>query len=114
MYTLSLVGIKTNQPKKKYSVCKKVKKAGCNVLLVQKSILRDAYNDLSLHFLSKLGIMVVTDIERDEVDFISRTLNLQPIAHVDHFSPEKLGAAAEVNEVSIAGSTSRVVKMTGR
>ena len=48
-------------------LCKKIKKAGCNVLLIQKSILRDAYNDLSLHFLAKLGIMVVTDIERDEV-----------------------------------------------
>merc|ERR1719199_1326755 len=31
-------------------LCKKIKKAGCNVLLVQKSILRDAVNDLSLHF----------------------------------------------------------------
>jgi T-complex protein 1 subunit delta len=94
-------------------LCKKVKKAGINVLLIQKSILRDAYNDLSLHFLAKLGIMVVTDIERNDVDFISRTLNLQPVAHVDHFSPEKLGTASLVEEVSIAGSSSRVVKITG-
>ena len=36
------------------SICKKIKKAGCNVLLIQKSILRDAYNDLSLHFLAKV------------------------------------------------------------
>lgn len=93
-------------------MCKKVKKSGCNVLLIQKSILRDAYNDLSLHFLAKLGIMVVTDIERNDVDFISRTLNLQPVAHVDHFNPDKLGSAGLVEEVSIAGSTSRVVKMT--
>lgn len=32
-----------------------IKKAGCTVLLVQKSILRDAYNDLSIHFLAKVG-----------------------------------------------------------
>ena len=95
------------------NLCKKVKKSGCNVLLIQKSILRDAYNDLSLHFLAKLDIMVVTDIERNDVDFISRTLRLQPIAHVDHFSPDKLGSAALAEEVTIAGSTSRVVKMTG-
>lgn len=94
-------------------LCKKVKKSGCNVLLIQKSILRDAYNDLSLHFLAKLDIMVVTDIERTEVDFISRTLGLQPIAHVDHFTPEKLGKASLVEEVTIAGSSSRVVKFTG-
>merc|ERR1712072_324415 len=94
-------------------LCKKIKKSGCNVLLIQKSILRDAYNDLSLHFLSKLGIMVVTDIERNEVDFISRTLNLQPVAHIDSLTPEKLGSCAECNEITIGGSTSRVVKMTG-
>lgn len=32
-----------------------IKKAGCTVLLVQKSILRDAYNDLSIHFLAKVN-----------------------------------------------------------
>jgi T-complex protein 1 subunit delta len=94
-------------------LCKKIKKAGITVLLIQKSILRDAYNDLSLHFLAKLGIMVVTDIDRNDVDFISRTLNVQPVAHVDHFAPEKLGTASLVEEVSIAGSSSRVVKITG-
>ena len=30
---------------------KKIAKSGCNVLLIQKSILRDATSDLSLHFL---------------------------------------------------------------
>ena len=95
------------------NMCKKIKKSGCNVLLIQKSILRDGFNDLSLHFLAKLDIMVVTDVERTDVDFIARTLNLQPIAHVDSFSPEKLGQAALAEEVTIAGSTSKVVKVTG-
>lgn len=36
------------------NLVKQIKKTGCNVLLIQKSILRDAYNDLSLHFLSKV------------------------------------------------------------
>merc|ERR1711865_741804 len=58
-------------------LCKKIKKAGCNVLLVQKSILRDAVNDLSLHFLAKMGILVIKDIERTDVDFICRTVWLQ-------------------------------------
>jgi T-complex protein 1 subunit delta len=92
--------------------CKKIKKWGCNVVLIQKSILRDAYNDLALHYLAKLDIMVVTDIDRNDVDFISRTLNLQPIAHIDHFAPEKLGHAGLAHEVTIAGSTSKVVKFT--
>jgi T-complex protein 1 subunit delta len=70
------------------NLCKQIKKSGCNVLFIQKSILRDAVNDLSLHFLSKLKILAVKEIERDEVEFICKvkptfyffTLNL--VAHV--------------------------------
>jgi T-complex protein 1 subunit delta len=67
-----------------------LKKAGCNVLLIQKSILRDAYNDLSLHFLAKMDIMVVTDVERPDIDFIARTLGCRPVAHIDSFTPDKV------------------------
>lgn len=95
------------------NLCKKIKKSGCNVLLIQKSILRDAYNDLSLHFLAKMDIMVVTDIERTDVDFISRTLHLLPVAHVDSLTPEKLGSAAIAEEVTVGGSNARVVKVSG-
>ena len=94
-------------------MCKKIKKSGANVVLIQKSILRDAYNELSLHFLAKMDILVVTDIERNDVEFISRTLGCQPIAHVDSMSPDKLGSAANVGEVSVSGSGHKVVKMTG-
>lgn len=44
---------------------KKISGTGCNVLLLQKSILRDAVNELALHFLSKKNIMVIKDIDRD-------------------------------------------------
>jgi len=56
-------------------MCKKIKKSNCNVLLIQKSILRDAVNDLALHYLSKLKILVIKDIERDEIEFISKVLS---------------------------------------
>jgi T-complex protein 1 subunit delta len=55
---------------------KKIKKTGCNVLLIQKSILRDAVNDLSLHFLSKLKILAIKDIEREEIEFICKVYNI--------------------------------------
>ena len=48
------------------TLCKKIKKSGATVVLIQKSILRDAYNELSLHFLAKMDILVVTDIERTD------------------------------------------------
>lgn len=37
---------------------------------------RDAISDMGLHFLGKMKIMVVRDIERDEVDFICKVCSL--------------------------------------
>lgn len=62
---------------------KKIVASGANVLLIQKSILRDAVNELSLHFLAKKNIMVVKDIEREDIEFISKTLMCVPVAHID-------------------------------
>ncbi|KAH9499611.1 T-complex protein 1 subunit delta [Bulinus truncatus] len=92
-------------------IVKKIKKAGCNVLLIQKSILRDAVSDLALHFLAKMKILVVKDVEREDVEFVCKTLGCRPIASVDHFLPEYLGSAELVEEVQ-AGS-SKIVKITG-
>ena len=93
------------------SIVKKIRASGCNVLLIQKSILRDATTDLSLHYLAKAKIFVVKDIERDQIEFISKTLNCNPIAHVDQMKTEKLGKAALVEEVPVGGS--KVVKFSG-
>lgn len=86
------------------NLVKQIKKAGCNVLLIQKSILRytrtvtieqmlvfmsgqilnvfhtnnklssdrDALSDLALHFLNKMKIMVVKEIEREDIEFICK------------------------------------------
>lgn len=91
---------------------KKVTNTGCNVLLIQKSILRDAVNELALHFLAKKNIMVIKDIDRDQIDFISKTLQATPVAHIDHFTAEKLGSAGLVEEVSTGGER-KIVKITG-
>lgn len=91
---------------------KKIQKSGCNVLLIQKSILRDAVNDLSLHFLAKANIMVIKDIDREEFEFISKTINAIPVAHIDQFTPEKLGKAKLCEEVTLSEG-SKVVKITG-
>ncbi|GMG38494.1 unnamed protein product [Ambrosiozyma monospora] len=93
------------------NICKKIKKAKCNVLLIQKSILRDAVNDLALHFLSALKILVVKDIERDEIEFISQSLGCKPIADVDSFTEARLGVADLVEETESSGS--KIIKITG-
>ncbi|GMP32987.1 hypothetical protein CsSME_00006504 [Camellia sinensis var. sinensis] len=89
----------------------KIKATGCNVLLIQKSILRDAVTDLSLHYLAKAKIMVIKDVERDEIEFITKTLNCLPIANIEHFRAEKLGYADLVEEVSLGDG--KMVKITG-
>jgi T-complex protein 1 subunit delta len=93
------------------NMCKKIKKTGCNVLLIQKSILRDAVNELSLHFLSKLKILVIKEIERDEIEFICKSTGCKPIADIQSFVEDKLGSADLVEEVQIEGI--KVVKILG-
>lgn len=91
---------------------KKIVKSGANVLLIQKSILRDATNELSLHFLAKKGIMVIRDVERDEVEFICKTIGAIPVAHIDQLTADKLGKAALIEEANLSDD-SKVVKITG-
>jgi T-complex protein 1 subunit delta len=90
---------------------KKIIASGANVILLQKSVLREAINELALHFLAKKKIMVIKDIERDEIDFISRTIGATPVAHIDQFTPDKLGSADLVEELTTGQS--KLVKITG-
>lgn len=93
------------------NLCKKIKKSGCNVLLVQKSILRDAVTEMSLHYLAKLKILVVSEIERDEMDFISKTLGIRPVADIEGFSEDKLASAELVEQIDKDGV--QYVHLTG-
>ncbi|KAI1922648.1 T-complex protein 1 subunit delta [Ophidiomyces ophidiicola] len=93
------------------NMVRKIAKTKCNVLLIQKSILRDAVNDLSLNFLSRVKILAVKDIERDEVEFVCKSLGCKPIANIESFTEDKLGTADLVEEINSAGS--RYVKVTG-
>ena len=54
------------------NIIKQIKKTNCNVLLIQKSILRDAISDLAIHYLAKMKILIVKDIEREDVPFIAK------------------------------------------
>ncbi|XP_055338856.1 T-complex protein 1 subunit delta-like [Paramacrobiotus metropolitanus] len=93
------------------NIVKQIKKANCNVLLIQKSILRDAISDMALHYLAKMKIMVVKDIEREDIEFISKTLGLRPIASLDHFLPEHLASADLVEQIE--SGTSKLIKISG-
>ena len=94
------------------SMVKKIADTGCNVLLIQKSILRDAVTELSLHFLAKKHILVLKDIEREDVEFISETIGATPVAHIDNFTVDKLGKAQLVEEINVGGER-KVTRVTG-
>lgn len=55
--------------------------------------------------------MVVKDIEREDIEYVCKTLGCRPIASLDHFLPENLCQADLVEEV-LTGS-SKFVKVTG-
>jgi len=92
-------------------LCKRIQKTGCNVLLIQKSILRDAVTDMSLHFLAKLKILVVKDIEREDIEFITKTIGCQPVADINSFTADRLGTAELVEEQHT--NDGKIVKITG-
>lgn len=44
--------------------------------------------------------MVIKDIEREDIEFVCKTLGCRPIASLDHFTAENLVNAELVEEVS--------------
>jgi T-complex protein 1 subunit delta len=47
---------------------------------------------------------VVKDVERDEIDFLSKSFGCKPVADIDAFTEDKLGYADLVEETSQAGA----------
>jgi len=92
---------------------KAIAKTGCNVLLIQKSILRDAVTDLSLDFCAKAKILVVRDIEREDVEFIARIIGLEPVASLESFTAEKLGEAKLVHDEFLGEGQGNIVRFSG-
>jgi T-complex protein 1 subunit delta len=94
------------------NLVKKIADSGCNVILLQKSVLRDAINELGLHFLAKKKIMLIKNIERQDVEFICKTIGCTPVAHIDQLTPEKLGSAELIEEKTLSDGQ-KILKCTG-
>lgn len=59
-----------------------------------------------------MNIAVIKDIERDEIEFICKSIGCRPVAHIDNFKPEMLGAADLVEETDAGDG--KVVKVRER
>ena len=71
-------------------ICKKIKMSGCQLLLIQKSILRDSLSELGRHFLKQLNILVIEGLDRKEVEYICEALGIEPISDVNFLTSENL------------------------
>ena len=75
-------------------------------------MLRDAVNDLALHFLAKKKIVVIRDIERTDVPFICKTVGCIPVAHIDGLTADKLGTGTFAeNQILKDGSNCFVINV---
>ncbi|VVB14332.1 unnamed protein product [Arabis nemorensis] len=45
--------------------------------------------------------MVLKDVERQEIEFVTEILNCLPIANIEQFSPDMIGQAHLVEQVSL-------------
>lgn len=65
------------------NIIKKIKKTGATLLIIQKSIVRESCSELALHFLNKVGITVINDVDRKDIDYISKSVGAVPVTDVD-------------------------------
>lgn len=100
------------------NLCKKIKKSGAELIIIQKSILRDSLNELALYFLTKLNVLVIDDVQREEIEFLSKSLNLRESVDPDFMYTtevlieEKLDNGAMITELHHEYGTSIIVRGT--
>lgn len=58
---------------------------------------------MAIHFLDKIKTMVIKDIEREDIEFVCKTLGCRPIASLDHFTAENLVNVDLVEEINEPG-----------
>jgi len=92
------------------SFCRKIKSTGCNVILLQKSILKESICDFAIQILAQMKIMLVRDIDRDEFLFIADSLGSIPIIDIETFSADKLGMVKQIEEKNYNGQKVLVFK----
>ena len=57
--------------------------------------------------------MVVQDIERDDVDFICKSIGAVPVAHIDHLTKDKFGFAELCEQTRLEDDSTKIFKITG-
>lgn len=64
-------------------IVKKIKEAGVELVIVQKSMLKESVSALAMHLLKKENINVIDGIERNEIAYLSEKMKVNAVADVD-------------------------------
>jgi len=54
---------------------------------------------------------MINNVERNDVEFICKTLGCTPVASIDQFTKDKLGTAAVVEEVALSEGKDKVLTL---
>ena len=96
-------------------IINKIKETGTDLIIVQKSLLRESVSVLGMHLLKKAGIDVIDGIERSELSFLCDKLKIQPCSDISFIEePTTINLkviADERDEYSSLGDLEKRVKL---
>ncbi|KAI5192124.1 T-complex protein 1 subunit delta [Nematocida minor] len=73
------------------SLCKKIKEKEIDLIILQKSIIRESLSELGLHFLERMGIMIVDDVERKEIELCVEQMGITPVVDINEIQESMIG-----------------------
>ncbi len=83
---------------------KRVLSTGANLLVIQKSLLRESCSDLARHLLGKLGISVIYDVDRKDVDYLCKMTGIKAVSDPEFIrEPFELDVVEREDVVEISG-----------
>ncbi len=80
------------------NMVEKIKKAGANVVFVQKGI-----DEMAQHYLAKAGILAVRRVKKSDMEKLSRATGARIASSLEDLSSSDLGEAGLVEERKVAG-----------
>ncbi|KAI5181557.1 T-complex protein 1 subunit delta [Nematocida sp. AWRm80] len=81
------------QEEKKHilKICKAIKDKEIDLIILQKSIIRESLSDLALHFLERMGILVIDGVDREEIELCVEQMKISPVVDLNSITDSMLG-----------------------
>lgn len=95
------------------NIIKRIRSTGATLLIIQKSIVKESCSELALHFLNKIGISVINDVDRKDVEFVSKALGVSPATDVDLLGTPVSVDVTVVNEMACLKGVGNTILVSG-